>query len=110
MPEDPYQTLGLSNGATVKEVNRAFRKLAKKLHPDMNPGDETAEARFKAVTAAHDYLLAAHDTSTPRFGGNNDRAYAAELEQRLREKRGPKPPAGFAEKVRNALKFFSRAG
>jgi curved DNA-binding protein CbpA len=109
MPEDPYQTLGLSNGATAKEVNRAFRKLAKQHHPDLNPGDQSAEARFKAVTAAHDYLTSQQDESAPRFGAPVDRAYAAELEQRLRDRRGT-PPPGFGKKMRSMLKFFSRGG
>jgi len=103
MPEDPYQTLGLSNGATAKEVNRAFRKLAKRYHPDLNPGDEAAEARFLAVTAAHDYLTAQQDHGAPVFGAASDRAYEAELEARLRARRGGAP--GFGEKLR---KLFSR--
>jgi hypothetical protein len=110
MAEDPYQTLGLRSGATANEVNRAFRKLAKQHHPDLNPGDQAAEARFKAVTAAHDYLTNKRGDVTPLFGGLSDRAYAAELEQRLRERRGPRPPAGFGEKLRSLLRFFSRAG
>jgi curved DNA-binding protein CbpA len=109
MPEDPYQTLGLSSGATAKEVNRAFRRLAKQHHPDLNPGDEAAEARFLAVTAAHDYLTNQQDGAAPRFGGLSDRAYAAELEARLREKRGA-PPPGLGRKFRKIFKFFSRTG
>ena len=104
MPEDPYQTLGLTNGATAKEVNLAFRNLAKKYHPDVNPGDKTAEARFLAVTAAHDYLTSQQADAAPVFGVNGDRAYEAELEARLRERRGA-PPPGLAQKLR---KLFSR--
>jgi DnaJ-class molecular chaperone len=107
MPEDPYATLGLANGASVKEVNRAFRILAKKHHPDVNPGDKAAEERFLAVTAAHDYLMARHEADAPRFGVNGDRAYEAELEQRLRDRRGPPPPSGF---FKNLFNFFVRSG
>jgi DnaJ-class molecular chaperone len=109
MAEDPYKTLGLTNGATAKEINRAFRSLAKKHHPDLNPGDKLAEARFLAVTAAHDYLTGKQEPPMPVYGSEADREYAAELEQRLRERRGIKRP-GFRGKVKSVLKFFSRSG
>ncbi len=56
MADDPYQVLGLSRDADAAAIRRAFRALAKKHHPDLNPGDKTAEASFKSVAAAHDLL------------------------------------------------------
>src|SRR5260370_4154107 len=56
MAEDPYKTLGVPRDATDKQIRSAFLKLAKAFHPDLNPGDAKAEARFKAVNAAHDLL------------------------------------------------------
>ena len=56
MPTDPYQTLGLPKTATQDEIRAAFRKLAKKHHPDLNPGNAAAETRFKAASAANDLL------------------------------------------------------
>ncbi|MGI4819154.1 MAG: DnaJ C-terminal domain-containing protein [Janthinobacterium lividum] len=53
---DPYKELGVSKGASAEEIKKAFRKLAKELHPDKNPGDKAAEERFKRVTAAFDLL------------------------------------------------------
>lgn len=53
---DYYETLGVARGASDKEIKSAFRKLARKHHPDVNPGDTAAEARFKEVTEAHDVL------------------------------------------------------
>jgi DnaJ-class molecular chaperone len=53
---DYYQVLGVSRTASQKEVQSAFRKLARKLHPDVNPGDRDAERRFKEVSEAHDVL------------------------------------------------------
>ncbi len=56
MPPDPYETLGLARDATPEQVRSAFRKLAKKHHPDLNPGSAVAEERFKAVNAANELL------------------------------------------------------
>src|SRR5919199_1519849 len=56
---DFYEVLGVPRGATQKEINGAFRKLARKYHPDVNPGDKQAEARFKEITAAHEVLSGA---------------------------------------------------
>ena len=53
---DPYVTLGVSKTATQDEIRKTYRDLAKKLHPDLNPNNEAAEARFKEVTAAYDLL------------------------------------------------------
>jgi DnaJ-class molecular chaperone len=53
---DYYQVLGISRTASQKDIQSAFRKLARKLHPDVNPGDEDAERRFKEVSEAHDVL------------------------------------------------------
>jgi len=54
--EDPYATLGVAKTASADEIRKAYRKLAKKLHPDLNPGDKGAEEKFKRVTAAYDLL------------------------------------------------------
>src|ERR1700742_4398663 len=53
---DPYQELGVSRSASADEIRKSFRKLAKQLHPDQNPGDKKAEERFKRVSAAFDIL------------------------------------------------------
>lgn len=56
MAANPYETLGLKEDATQDAIRAAYRRLAKKLHPDLNPGDRAAEERFKAVSAAYDLL------------------------------------------------------
>ncbi len=53
---DYYEVLGLGKNATDAEIKSAYRKLAKKYHPDLNPGDKTAEEKFKEVNEAHDVL------------------------------------------------------
>jgi DnaJ-class molecular chaperone len=53
---DPYAALGLSRSATADDIRRAYRGLAKELHPDVRPGDKAAEERFKRVTSAFNLL------------------------------------------------------
>ncbi|MCY3578757.1 MAG: DnaJ domain-containing protein [bacterium] len=53
---DYYKVLGVSSSASDKEITKAYRKLARKLHPDANPDDAKAEERFKEVSAAYDVL------------------------------------------------------
>ncbi|BDG70250.1 DnaJ C-terminal domain-containing protein [Roseomonas fluvialis] len=56
MAADPYATLGVPRDATPEAIKQAYRKLARQHHPDLNPGNPDAEARFKAVAAANDLL------------------------------------------------------
>ena len=56
MAGEPYKELGVSRGASADEIKKAFRKLAKELHPDKNPGNHVADERFKRITAAFDLL------------------------------------------------------
>ena len=62
--KDYYEVLGVPRTASQKEISTAFRKLARKHHPDLNAGDKQAEARFKEVSEAHDVL---HDTKKRRL-------------------------------------------
>src|ERR1700750_1775762 len=56
MADELYKTLGVPKKASEDEVKKAYRKLARKYHPDRNPGDEEAEERFKEISAAYDVL------------------------------------------------------
>jgi len=56
MSEDYYAALGVSRGASQEEIQKAYRKLAKKYHPDMNPDDKAAQKKFKEVQQAYDVL------------------------------------------------------
>jgi DnaJ-class molecular chaperone len=53
---DPYQTLGLKKDSSQEDIQKAYRRLAKKFHPDLNPGNREAEEQFKEVSAAYDLL------------------------------------------------------
>src|SRR5438477_3673562 len=54
--KDYYNTLGVKRSASEKEIKSAFRKLARKHHPDVNPNDKQAEAKFKEISEAYDVL------------------------------------------------------
>jgi DnaJ-class molecular chaperone len=54
--KDPYEILGVARTASPEDIRKAYRRLAKKLHPDLNPGSKESEERFKAVSAANELL------------------------------------------------------
>src|SRR4051812_46259540 len=56
MAKDYYKTLGVPKTADEKEIKSAYRKLARKFHPDVNPNDKSAEAKFKEVSEAYDVV------------------------------------------------------
>ena len=60
---DPYQILGISSSASDDEVTQAYRKLAKKYHPDLNPGDKSAERKMQEINAAYEQIR------TKKYGG-----------------------------------------
>ena len=74
MAEDLYKVLGVSKGASDEEIKKAYRKLARKYHPDRNPDDPKAEEKFKEVQGAYDVLSDAkkrkeYDSGGGMFGG-----------------------------------------
>jgi len=92
MTKDYYDVLGISRGASQKEIQSAFRKLARKLHPDVNPGDKQAEERFKEVSQAHDVLSDPEKRKLyDRFGSDWYSAAAAGIDP---DAPGPRPGPG----------------
>ena len=53
---DPYKLLGVAKDATQQDIQKAFRRLAKQYHPDLNPGDKHAQSKFQEISAAYDIL------------------------------------------------------
>src|SRR3954467_10981192 len=71
--EDFYQVLGIKRDAKPEEIKKAYRRLARKYHPDVNPGDKAAEERFKLITEAHDVLPDPKKRKvSARFGQSSD--------------------------------------
>lgn len=80
MVQDPYQVLGVAQTASASEIKKAYRGLAKKLHPDLNPGDKAAEEKFKQVSLA--YGLLGDPEKRKRFDAGEIDATGAEQPER----------------------------
>jgi DnaJ-class molecular chaperone len=77
--KNPYEVLGVAATASSADIQKAYRKLAKKLHPDLNPGDKAAEDKFKEVAGAYDLLSDAEKRK--RFDAGEIDATGAERPQ-----------------------------
>jgi DnaJ-class molecular chaperone len=100
MSEDPYSVLGVKRDASQAEIKRAYRKLAKEMHPDLNPDKPEVGERFKAVTAAYDLL------SDPELRGRYDRG---EIDASGHERPQQRTYRDFAEDP-DATRFYTREG
>src|SRR5258708_12120695 len=96
--KDYYEILGVKKSASADDIRKAFRKLARKYHPDVNPGDKGAEEKFKTLSEANDVL------SDPKkrkiydqvgFYSDNIDPATAEAYARSGGGAGGYPPAGF---------------
>ncbi|MEO8458697.1 MAG: DnaJ C-terminal domain-containing protein [Chloroflexota bacterium] len=97
MAKDYYSVLGVRKSATPKEIKSAFRKLARKHHPDVNPGDKAAEERFKEINSAHDVLSDTEKRAKyDKYGDNWEHAEAFE-KARAAQGAGRGPTSGHSE-------------
>lgn len=71
MISDPYSVLGVSPNASDEEIKKAYRALAKKYHPDLNPGDKEAERRMNEINAAYDQIKNPQQSASGGYGGSS---------------------------------------
>jgi hypothetical protein len=95
MPDNPYRTLRVRRGASQAEIRRAFLKLAKKYHPDLNGGNKRAEDKFKKLNAAHARLTARSEE--PPDG------QVAIAPDGTAQVEPPKPPRQFGALIRETI-------
>jgi DnaJ-class molecular chaperone len=91
---DPYEVLGVPKGADIKDAKKAYRKLARQHHPDLHPGDSTAEEKFKEISAAYDFLSEA-ERKAKYDRGEIDAAGAPKMERRFYRDFAEGAPGGY---------------
>lgn len=76
MIQNPYEVLGLSYGATDEEVTKAYRKLVKKYHPDLHPGDEEAAQKMRKINEAYDQIKNGTANQYNSYSRNQNNSYS----------------------------------
>lgn len=129
MPEDYYHTLGVSRDASQADIQKAYRQLARKNHPDLNPDDKSAKAKFQAIQSAYEVL---NDTKKrelyDRYGSSFESMGAGpqatstgrsrggrgfedvDFSQFFQERYGDEPQGGFADIFRQFTRGSGRQG
>ncbi len=123
MAKSPYEVLGVSPGASKEEVTKAYRKLAKKYHPDLNPGDKSAEKKMSEINAAYEDIKSGNVSSGYAYqsgyggqsysgyqgnSGYSGRSYTGEERTRLSDVRTYISRGQFADAIRLLDSFSQR--
>jgi curved DNA-binding protein CbpA len=107
--ERPYETLGVERSASPDDIQKAYRRLAKKLRPDLNPGNKKAEERFKEVSAAYG-LLSDADKRAKFDRGEIDASGAEQPQQRFYKDFASEAAAGNPYENLFRVRRFCRFG
>ena len=108
MARDYYDVLGLKRGASQKEIKQAYRKLARKHHPDVNPGDKGAEERFKEINSAYEVLSDAEKRK--KYDRYGDRWEMAEAFEKAQAEAGSRGGGNWQTYQFDANDLFGRGG
>ena len=107
MARDYYETLGVKRNASADDIRKAYRRLARKYHPDLNPGDKASEDHFKQVQEAYDILSDSKKRKMyDQFGFYTDKAYPGDASGGFQGQRG----TGFDFSGFDFSDFMSQAG
>ena len=106
--KDPYETLGIARTASTEDIQKAYRRLAKKLHPDLNPGSKESEERFKEVASAND-LLSDPDKRRRFDSGEIDASGSERPRQRYYKDFAAEAAAGHPYENRSGFADFAEA-
>ncbi len=106
--KDPYEVLGVARTAAPEDIRKAYRRLAKKLHPDLNPGNKESEERFKEVAGAYD-LLSDQDKRQRFDSGELDASGAERPREQFYRDFAGEAPAGHPYENHSGFADFAEA-
>lgn len=114
---DPYQILGLNKSASLEDIKKAYRRLAKKYHPDLNPGNKEAEKKFKDISHAFD-LIGTQEAKKKFDSGETDEQKQKQYDEFMKgqggfgRKKGPRYSSAFDDEFTEDIfeNFFGSMG
>ena len=110
MISDPYKVLGVSPDASDEEIQKAYRRLVKKYHPDVNPGDESAERKMREINAAYDQSGISEKEKLPEVSPTAEETRATEISADMAGATAVFPGGYFRRRVRRLRRRSEPAG